>query len=237
MNTFDLPNENSIPVYGIWVNDLESFDGLMAIVTPIVISVVIPILIPIVLPIVIPIATPIVISILIPSKIDSKWKYAFSDTDFLTAESANCCYQIPGSESLQQLKKLTDKTILIGVCTSFGLIIIASLVGYSFTKRPCSRENVNSISNGANLVTQQESTLRAPVTATTSGMELTNISDVRINVRNCVETNTTYYNALVQNKSRFQPYLMFFYFDFRLLYAGFGSLASTFIKSWPRLTV
>ena len=27
MNTFNLPKENSIPVYGNWVNDLDSFDG------------------------------------------------------------------------------------------------------------------------------------------------------------------------------------------------------------------
>lgn len=97
-------------------------------------------------------------------------------------------------------EKPSNNSTLIGVCTTIGLIIIAVLVGYSFTKRPCSRENVNSISNRANLVTQPESTIRAPVTATTPGMELTNISDVRINVANCVGTSTPYYNALVQNR-------------------------------------
>ena len=58
----------------------------------------------------------------------------------------------------------SNNSTLIGVCTSIGLIIIALLVGYSFTKRPCSRENVTSISNGANVMETTLELLRLIIT-------------------------------------------------------------------------
>ena len=55
-----------------------------------------------------------------------------------------CCGDEP-----KNTEELIDHSLLISFCFSIGLIIIASLVGFSFTKRPCSYENITSVTTGA----------------------------------------------------------------------------------------
>ena len=71
-------------------------------------------------------------------------------------------------------QEVSANKIIIGVCCTLGLIIIAGLVGFSFTKRPCSHESITSVTTGtsANLVSQSPNT----VYNTTYGMEVTNIA-------------------------------------------------------------
>ena len=74
-----------------------------------------------------------------------------------------------GPEQFQNQHK-----IIISVCSTLGLIMIAALVGFSFTKRPCSPEYINSARTGtcSNHETQPSTTIYN----TTSDMELTNIA-------------------------------------------------------------
>ena len=71
-------------------------------------------------------------------------------------------------------QEVSANKIIIGVCCTLGLIIIAGLVGFSFAKRPCSHESITSVTTGtsANLVSQSPNT----VYNTTYGMEVTNIA-------------------------------------------------------------
>ena len=81
----------------------------------------------------------------------------------------DCCSSEPTKS-----ETMTDNSILISLFSTVGLIIIASLVGFSFTKRPCLHENIISATTGtsANLVTQSSTT----VCNTTASVELTNIN-------------------------------------------------------------
>ena len=74
----------------------------------------------------------------------------------------------------EQYQNLTANKIIISVCSTLGLFIIAALVGFSFTKRPCSPEYINSARTGtsANPETQPSTSIYN----TTSDMELTNIA-------------------------------------------------------------
>ena len=71
-------------------------------------------------------------------------------------------------------QEVSANKIIIGVCCTLGLIIIAGFVGFSFAKRPCSHESITSVTTGtsANLVSQSPNT----VYNTTYGMEVTNIA-------------------------------------------------------------
>ena len=73
-----------------------------------------------------------------------------------------------------QYQNLNANKIIISVCSTLGLIIIAALIGFSFTKRPCSPEYIYSARTGtiANPETQPSTTIYN----TTSNMELTNIA-------------------------------------------------------------
>ena len=92
-----------------------------------------------------------------------------STTDEPQVNSPICCTDDP-----EKSEKITNNSILISLCSTIGLIIIASLVGFSFTKRPCSPENITSSTTGTstNLVTQPSATAYNE----TTGIELTNIS-------------------------------------------------------------
>ena len=89
-----------------------------------------------------------------------------------------CCADDTGkSDNLTDNSLIMDynnESLLISLCSTIGLIIIASLVGFSFTKRPCSPENITSstIGTSTNLVTHASATANNE----TTGIELTNIS-------------------------------------------------------------
>ena len=74
----------------------------------------------------------------------------------------------------EQSQNLTANKIIISVCSTLGLIMIAALVGFSFTKRSCSPEYINSTRTGTcpKAETQPSTTMYN----TTSDMELTNIA-------------------------------------------------------------
>ena len=95
------------------------------------------------------------------------WRYGMrpiSDDRKLTCQTTEdpTIYELPSfgsyelSYELKQSEELINHSLLINLCFLIILIIFVSLVGFSFTKRPCSHEDITSVTTGAsdNLVTQ-----------------------------------------------------------------------------------
>ena len=74
----------------------------------------------------------------------------------------------------EQYQNLNANKIIISVCSTLGIIIIAALVGFSFTKRPCSPEYIYSARTGTS--TNPETQPSTTIYNTTANMELTNIA-------------------------------------------------------------
>ena len=87
----------------------------------------------------------------------------------------------------QQPKEPTNNSILISLFSIIGFIIIASLVGFSFSTHPCSFERSNrtisSRNNCVNRLCESTSQINAPSTNdTTAAVEMVNLSDIPLRI-------------------------------------------------------
>ena len=90
-----------------------------------------------------------------PISDDRKLTCQTTEDPALYKPQVGCC-----STEIEKSEELINDSLLINLCFIICLIIIAALVGFSFTKRPCSHENITSVTTGAsaNLVTQSSAT-------------------------------------------------------------------------------
>ena len=87
----------------------------------------------------------------------------------------------------QQPKELTNHSLLISLFSIIGFIIIASLVGFSFSTRPCSFERSNRTISGrnnyVNRLSESTSQINAPSTNdTTAAVEMVTLSDIPLRI-------------------------------------------------------